>query len=153
MDAPDLENNDVDLSHAEALREIFSGPFTEDVNGSRYGWAFECLCRFIGQPLSNDGFSPCSVEWYDRLDEVLKAHDVPLRFARLINDPPIPIPEAGDWPCVGHWGTDAIAAAPRLAQALERIDAGDVKRALGTALEWLRAGAAAPDSIIVGFHG
>src|ERR1700722_14290864 len=35
MDAPDLENNDIDISHADAVREIFSGKFTQGVNGAR----------------------------------------------------------------------------------------------------------------------
>jgi len=153
LGAPDLENNDVDLSHAEALAEIFSGRFTEHVNSSRYGWAFECLCGFIGEPLSNDGFSPCKTGWYEQLDEILKAHGVPLRFADLIYDAPIPIPPADDWPCVGHWGTAALAATQPLAQLIDRIDEADVKQALQTALGWLRAAEAEPGSVIVGFHG
>jgi hypothetical protein len=78
---------------------------------------------------------------------------VPLRFADLIYDAPIPIPPADDWPCVGHWGTAALAAAQPLAQLIDRIDEADVKQALQTALGWLRAAEAEPGSVIVGFHG
>ena len=153
MDAPDLENNDVDLSHAEALREIFIGQFTEDVNGSRYGWPLECLCRFIGTPLSNEGFSPCKIGWYEELDEVLELHRVRLRFADLIYQPPIPIPRADDWPCVGHWGANEIATIEPLAGIIQNIDDREVKQALETALDWLRDGVKHPGSFIVGFHG
>jgi hypothetical protein len=153
MDAPDLDTYDVDLSHADAMKEIFAGKFTEYVNGSRYGWAFECLCRFIGTPLSNNGFSPCDMEGYEQLDEWLKLQGVPLKFMDLIFQSPIPIPRADDWPCVGHWGADAIAVAEPLARVLPNIEDQETKEAMETALGWLRDGAKHSGSIIVGFHG
>lgn len=92
MDAPDLDNFEIDISHADALREIFSGKYTKGVTGSRYGWAFECLCSFIGERLSNRGFSPCKTEWYETLDERLRSAGVPLRTQDLIFKSPVPIP-------------------------------------------------------------
>lgn len=153
MDAPDLENYDVDVSHADALREIFAGKFTADVNGSRYGWAFEALCSFLGERLDNSGFVPCKVAWYEQLDEVLAADHVPLRFADLIYRSPIAIPRADDWPCVGHWGLNELAAVAPLADLISRIDDLEVKQALTTALGWLQGLAQEPGSVIIGFHG
>ena len=153
MEAPDLDTYDVDLSHADALREIFAGRFTEYVNSSRYGWALECICRFLGTPLSNGGFSPCKIEWYEQLDELLQQHDVPLKFRDLISQLPIPIPRADDWPCIGHWGPTALSAMEPLARAMPIVDDDEAKESLETALGWLREAAKHPDTIIVGFHG
>ncbi len=153
MDAPNLEDYDVDISHADALRQIFAGEFTEGVNGSRYGWAFEALCSLVGEGLSNVGFSPCKVAWYEQLDEVLADQRVPLRFADLIHRSPLPIPPADDWPCVGHWGLKDLAAVGPLAELLPHIDDPEVKESLATALGWLRGATENPGSVIVGFHG
>jgi hypothetical protein len=153
MHAPDLENYDVDISHADALREIFAGKFTKGVNGSRYGWAFEVLCSFLGKRLDNTGFIPCKVAWYEQLDEVLMADHVPLRFTDLIYRAPISIPEADDWPCVGYWGPKELAAIGPLAALLIRVEDAEVMEALKTAVGWLREAAKQPGSIIVGFHG
>ncbi|MDG3008051.1 DUF7691 family protein [Paludisphaera mucosa] len=152
MDAPSPDN-DVDLSHAAALREIFAGSFTEDVPGARYGWAFEALCRFLGESLENSGFIPCNSAWYNDLDEVLAEHQVPLEFSDLIDRSPIPFPEPDDWPCIGHWGDAHLAAADPLATALGAIDDPEIRTALETALGWLRAARGRPGSLIVGFHG
>jgi hypothetical protein len=153
MDAPDLDTYDVDLSHADALREIFTGQFTPYVNGARYGWAFECLCKFLGEPLSNRGFSPCKFEWYETLDRYLQQHQVSLRFSDLIGDLPLPIPRADDWPCVGHWTADHAAARQQLATLAQSVEDSDAKESFKTESEWLARLADQSNNIIVGFHG
>ena len=135
------------------VREIFAGEFTPFVNGSRYGWAFETLCGFLGERLDNTGFIPCKASWYERLDEDLAAHQVSLRFTNLIYRAAMPIPQADDWPCVGHWGPSEMSAVGPLAEILRRVDDIDVKKAMETAYGWLRETAKHPDSIIIGFHG
>ncbi len=153
MGAPDLDLYDVDLSHADALREIFSGKFTAGVNGSRYGWALECLCRFLGEPLSNEGFSPCKIGWYEELDEELEKHGVALRFEDLIYSTPVKIPSIDDWPCIGHWGAQQVGQADRLAEVAAAVEDPEKAEAMHTAVGWLRAAQKQPGSIIVGFHG
>jgi hypothetical protein len=152
MDAPDLENNDIDISHADALREIFAGRFTKGVNGARYGWAFECLCHFIGERLSNVGFVPCRIAWYEELDKTVASNEIPLKFTNLIYRSPVAIPESDDWPCVGHWGANELAALGPLAELIPRIDDAEMKESLSTALGWLQKAAKDP-GLIIGFHG
>jgi hypothetical protein len=98
-------------------------------------------------------FPPCGTRRYEQLDEVLRPAAVPLRFGDLIDQPPLPIPPADDWPCVGHWPTSATAATQPLSQLLGRVEDPQVRPALQTALGWLHAAAANPGSAIVGFHG
>jgi hypothetical protein len=147
------DDYDVDISHAEALREIVAGRFTGGVTGSRYGWAFECFCRALGERLDNTGFIPCRTEWYFTLDDVMAENQVPLKFTDLIFRIPVPIPEADDWPAVGHWADHDYAAADRLATVLPGIGDAEIALALQSALGWLRSGADHPGSLIVGFHG
>jgi hypothetical protein len=152
MGAPDLENYDVDLSHADALREIFSGTFTKGANGSRYGWAFETLCGWIGERLDNDGFIPCKMAWYDELDAILAKYQVPLKFQNLIGRSPIEIPLSDDWPCIGHWGAEELKSIGPLSAMIALIDDREARGALSTALGWLQEAAPGPD-LIIGFHG
>jgi hypothetical protein len=147
------DDYDVDIDHEEALREIFAGRYTEGVSGSRYGWALECLCRFLGERLDNTGFCPCPTQWYFTLDEAMAEHGIPLRFTDLIFRSPVAIPEADDWPCVGHWTARDAASADRLEAALPRIGDAGIRHALETALGWLRGVADHPDCLIVGFQG
>jgi hypothetical protein len=151
--APDLENYDVDISHAGALRELFAAQLTKGVTNSRYGWAFEALCASLGERLDNTGFIPCHTAWYEELDAFLATHDVALRVVDLVYRPPIPLPEADDWPCVGHWGREDLAALGALGALVPRVSDREMKRALESALGWLRAAASRPDAVIVGFHG
>jgi hypothetical protein len=152
MDAPSSDY-DIDLSHGDALREIFTGEYTEGVPGARYGWALEVLCGFLGELLDNRHFVPCDMAWYTTLDETLAHHRVPLKFADLIYRSPVPIPEPDDWPCVGHWTDEDFAAADRLEAILPQIDDPNIKDALASALGWLEAARECPGSLIVGFHG
>jgi hypothetical protein len=111
------------------------------------------LCTFLGEYLDNSGFIPCTTKWYFTLDEVMVEHQIALAFTDLIFKCPVAIPEADDWPCIGHWTAREFAAAEQLAAALPRIEDHEVKSALETALGWLRVGADHPGSLIVGFHG
>src|SRR5687767_12053325 len=123
LGAPDPDD-EADLSHADALREIFAGKFTPGVRGSRYGSALEALFGSLGESLDNSPFVPCNTAWYTHLDEVLTAHHVPLRFFDLIARLPVPIPEPDDWPCVGYWAEPDFAAADSLAACLPAIEEG-----------------------------
>ena len=152
LHAPNPED-EADLSHADALREIFAGQFTPDVRGSRYGWALETLFGSLGEDLDNGPFMPCNMAWYTLLDEVLEAHNVPLRFSDLTYRLPVPIPESDDWPCIGYWDEADFAAADALAACLPKLEDRQIREALETALGWIRAARREPDLLIVGFHG
>lgn len=152
-DAPNFENYDVDISHADALREIFSGRYTEDVEGCRYGWALEALCEFLGERLDNSGFCPCRANWYFDLDEELESRGIALKFRDLIYDSPVDIPTPDDFPNIGHWSRKQIALLPQLEIALQTFDDGEMEEAVETAIGWLKQAADEPGSLIIGFHG
>lgn len=126
MGAPNPDN-DADLSHADALKELFAGKFTPHVPGARYGWAFECLCAFIGTRLDNDGLIPCTWDWYERLDRILEQRGLSLRFSKLISDSPIAFPEPDDWPCVGHWPASVADERGALEQVVNDLIYGNAE--------------------------
>ena len=148
---PDDED---DISHEQAMRELFSGELTAEYYGARYGWAFDMLCNCLGTFLSNRGFSPCDTSWYEQLDEYLATSDVEFRFTQLIYDCPIELPTIDDWPCIGHWTQEQIAAAaPAMKKLAEETADREVAEALGTVNEWFEQALGEPGSMIVGFHG
>jgi len=152
LGAPDPDD-DADISHEDALREIFAGRFTPHVRGSRYGWALEALCGFLGDWLDNGPFVPCSHQWYTDLDEVLEAHGVPLQFTDLTMRPVLPIPEPDDWPCIGFWDAQDFEAIDALEACMPKVEDRQVKAAFEAASGWIRYALARPGSLIVGFHG
>lgn len=96
------EDDENDIPHEQALRELFTGNITANDYGSRYGWAFETPCNYLGTDLSNQSFSPCPIEWYGQLDECFASADLDLRFDILVNNCSIEMPEPDDWPMIGH---------------------------------------------------
>jgi hypothetical protein len=107
----------------------------------------------LGEYLDNSGFIPCGTKWYSTLDEVMVEHQIPLSITKLISRCPVPIPEVDDRPCIGHWTSEDFAAVDRLAAPLPEIRDHEVKRAIQTAIGWIRSAADHPGSLIVGFHG
>jgi hypothetical protein len=143
-----------DLTHGQALREIFEGHFSKPRLYSRYGWALEILCDFLGERLDNGPFCPCDDDWYEQLDEVLEEAGVPIRFLYLTGNPPIPLPSQNDWPEVGHWTNLEIRqAAPLLVGRLLQVEDEEVGEALEAMQGWLGQAAKVRGSILVGFHG
>ena len=155
MGAPDTDPDaDPDISHADAVREIFTGDFTNVPRTSRYGWAMEVILAFFGERLSYDGFIPVDTEWYQTLDETLDEHGVAdVRFTKLIWQSPFKIPEPDDWPCIGHWTeSDIAAAAEAMPRVLAKVE-DDIHTAFATALGWCEQARKQPGHMLVGFHG
>lgn len=148
------EDEEDDITHEQAFRELFSGNFTAEYCGARYGWAFETLCDCLGTSLSNRGFSPCDIDWYEELDDLLAASDITLRFDSLTNDCPINIPLSDDWPMIGHWKhSEIVEAAPLISRLAKSVTDPDVAEAIATIHEWINQATKDADLIIVGFHG
>jgi hypothetical protein len=64
------------------------------------------------------------------LDKFLAGHGVPLRFARLVDDCPIALPEPRELPCIGHWRFDLMKAARQpLAEAVEKATSPGIAKA------------------------
>ncbi len=120
------------IGHAQALRELFAGKLTRPDCGPIYGWAYELFCSSMGRWLHWNPFSPCRYGWFFELDKFLMEQGVPLRFARLVDDCPIPLPEPRELPCIGHWRFDLMQAARQpLAEAVERATAPRMGEARG----------------------
>ncbi len=150
------EDEPDDITHEQALREIFEGTYTKPNYYSRYGWALETLCGYLGKFLNNGPFCPVSVGWEAVLDAELEKHRIPLRFQELTDRPPIPLPAWNDWPCVGHWSVEEIrTAAPLLigvaASAQDQDSWG--REAFLTVQQWFELALKWQDGMIVGFYG
>jgi hypothetical protein len=149
----DRENPE-DISHGQALREIFDGTYTRPEYYSRYGWALESLCTYLGTFLDNGPFCPVGAGWEETLDRQLKKHRIPLRFRDLIYRPPISLPKWNDWPCVGHWAPAEIRkAAPLLLGVVPTVKDVWVREALTTVHQWFTLAVKRQDGMIVGFYG
>jgi hypothetical protein len=149
-DSPDVWDGP---TAAGAVAELIGGrPSMDEDDAGLYTAAFELVCRYFGEWASNDYFSPCRIEWFNRLDGVLSAGGVPLSLSNLwCIAPPVRPP----WDRLldfGHWPADAmqVAAAP-LDRLLPSVADAEERAALGTVMGWLRAAETTPDSILVGF--
>jgi hypothetical protein len=142
------------IGHAEALRELFAGELTRPDCGPIYGWAYELYCSHLGEWLPWNPFSPCRYRWFAELDEFLAGRGVPLRFAGLVGDCPIPLPEPRELPCIGHWPFGVIKAARQpLGAAANEAASPAVAESLGVVAAWLEKAASARGSVIMGFYG
>jgi hypothetical protein len=138
------------LTFAQAMRQLFAGQFSRPDQPFVYAYAFEEVCRYFGEWLSNDHFHRCQYSWFEQLDERLATSRVPLRFADLLGRMPAALPDTFGEPCLGHWRADeAEAALPVLDALLPRLS-GKEAAALGTVRGWLAQAGAWPGSIIVG---
>ena len=81
------------ITTAQALTEIVRGTPTRDDCGAVYGWAYCDYCDSMGEFLNNGAFMPCDWAWLEMLDAALELAGVPIRFLKLIQSLPIPIPE------------------------------------------------------------
>jgi hypothetical protein len=153
----DFETDDPDVwegpTAAGAVAELIDGrPSMDEDDAGLYTAAFELVCRFYGEWATNDYFSPCRVEWFDRLDAILAAGGVPLTLGNLwCISPPIQPP----WDrllAFGHWSAEAMrAAAGPLDRLLPSVPDAEERAALGSVAAWLRAAEATTGSILVGF--
>ena len=148
------EDDEDDITHEQAFRELFSGQMTSPGYGHRYGWAFETLCAYLGEPLSNEAFSPCNGDWYEELDEFLAASNVALKLSNLVENCPISIPMSDDWPMIGHLSQGEIrSTAQQISQLAASTSDSEFGDALTTVSAWFQRASKDNDLIIVGFHG
>ncbi|AWM37241.1 hypothetical protein GobsT_48150 [Gemmata obscuriglobus] len=153
----DFETGDPDCwegpTAAGAVAELIgSRPSMDEDDAGLYATAFELVCRYYGAWASNNYFSPCRVEWFNRLDGILTAGGVPLSLVNLwCIAPPLRPP----WDRLlefGHWSAGAmLAASAPLGRLLPTVADAEERAALVTVAGWLRAAEAAPGSILVGF--
>ena len=156
--APATDKYDADdrITTAQALAEIFRGTPTREDCGAVYGWAYGDYCWSMGEVLNNGMFMPCDWEWLESLDAVLEPAGVPIRFMKLIQSPPIPIPEPDEHPMLGHWTHEEIVASRDPLARLLAAGVGDdqIAEALRDVHDdWIVSAVAQPGSMIIGFYG
>lgn len=143
------------LTCAGALEQLINGDMSDDAPGYLYGYAFESLCAYAGEELSNI----CPIahadaeNWIRMIDVVLEKEAVAVRLSRLLfGGCPISIPEPYDFPYIGHWTPARLDQAKEVIQTadLSHQDS-DIDKTLKQMKEWVEAGTKKADITIVGF--
>jgi hypothetical protein len=146
----------------EAYRQIIDGGPYADRYGYVYGYAYEAICTAIGVETERS-WAPIagSHEWFKSIDEALAALRLKLTVTHLLyRGPLIDIPEPDDFPGLGWWNADEIAAARQVLGALDlkRLDAqaASVVREQADAIEdirsWIEVAADRPGDWLIGVH-
>ena len=102
----------------DALRDlIFAEPHDNQIAARRYVFLIELLCRYYGEFLSNDQWSPFKADWLTDVDDALAAAGVPPTYAltRLTaGGAPVKVPAyREESPSVGYLRGPDVAAARR----------------------------------------
>lgn len=141
------------FTHGDALRDIFAGRIARPEAGFVYVNAFGHVCSSLGDWV-HDRFHRCNPECVMRLDELFAAHGVGLKFyGGLVDDPPVPLPDAADGPWMGHWsGAAVVAAAPALRALVVAAPDPDVQLLLEEIGEWVSKVEAQPSSMLVAMY-
>ena len=119
------------------------------LDGYLYGYAFKYVVEFMGRMLDNNPFYPCpSTYLTDTVDPALKATGATLTMFDLIfGGAPVDFPRPDDFPTIGYWSADDVAAAePHL-----RAVGADADEHVRGVAEWV-AFAAGRSQGIVGFY-
>ncbi len=110
----DAIDDECGLTCREALGQILAGEPLDPELGFLYGYAFEALCRHLGEPLPSLSGIVGAADWIHRLDGALAAGNVPLRLSDLAYDDrplPVALPTPDDFPFLGIWTPGVLPAA------------------------------------------
>jgi hypothetical protein len=148
-------DDDVERTCGEALADLINGadlravPYEE---GALYGLAMEALCAHLGTFAGSvDG------DWNKELDEFFASCGVPLKFSELVfGNEVIKLPSAEpEYPIIGSWAPEAIAAAARPLGALDlkALRAKDKERArvVAAITKWVKTAGTRPGWGLIGF--
>jgi hypothetical protein len=116
---------------AAAYRQIVNGePYAEGF-GYVYGYAYEGLCMALGAETERSWTQIArSYDWFKEINAALAALRIKLKITDLLGRGPlIDIPTPDDFPALGWWTADDVAAAAIAFKALElnRLD-GETKK-------------------------
>lgn len=129
------EESRIEVTFVEAARRIVYGePLLGADESFVYGFAYDAICRCLGREL------PCAFLPFDfdPLDNALAKQGIPLRVTALcFGGPVFPLPPRGEFPSLGRWTDEEIAAAKG---PLQQAALGDLDSILASCvnqiLEW-----------------
>lgn len=122
------------------------------LDGYLYGYGFKYIVQFLaGRPLDNSAFYPCPSSYIEStVDPALTATGAKLSVFGLIFDgAPVDFPMPDDFPGIGHWTADEVAAAEPHLQAA--VPAGDAAEQVAAVAGWV-ATAKSRGHGVVGFY-
>lgn len=138
---------------ADALADILHGRVNDETPGYLYGYAFEALCRQLGEEVGGIPSISRATTWIEMVDAELQAKSSPIGLSGLVfSGCPLTLPQPDDYPVIGHVAASLIA--PVLAK-LATLDADgfedDAAEVIAEITAWLEAAAATPGAALVGF--
>jgi hypothetical protein len=99
----------IEISFMEAIRRVVCGePLVGAEHSFVYGFAYDGICSALGRKL------PCAFLPFEPedLDADLARLGMPLRVTDLcFGGPVFPLPKAGEFPSIGRWSAEQLAAA------------------------------------------
>jgi hypothetical protein len=123
----------IEVTFPEALRRIVYGePLTGADESFVYGFAYDAICRWLGREL------PCAFLPFDfaQLDASLAQLGVPLRVTGLcFRGTVFPLPQAGEFPSIGSWTAQEMAAAKG---PLERVSLPGLESVVASCVRQVR---------------
>jgi hypothetical protein len=145
---------------AAAYRQIVNGePYADDF-GYVYGYAYEGLCMALGAETERSWTQIArSYDWFREIDAALAALGVGLKVTDLVGRGAlIDIPTPDDFPALGWWTADEVAAAATAFEVvdLDRVD-GKTKKVVGRVSEavedirsWIAVASGRPGDWLIG---
>ncbi|MBL8851267.1 MAG: hypothetical protein JNG89_16415 [Planctomycetaceae bacterium] len=149
-----ISNDDEEeITCAQALAELVNGEVSSEHLGHLYGYALQAICAAIGKRLPDlDVVS--SLDWINEFDQALAQQQIPLSLMSLMYcGPPVAIPRPDDFPFIGGWTPEEVAAAvaPLDAMNTDRLN-NDHAEALRTIKSWVKQTVEIRDAAIIGFY-
>jgi len=133
----------------EAIRHLIMGADDMRLPGAMYGYAYKYIIELHGRCLSNDRFMPARHAWVsDEIQPQLAAAGVALKLDDLyFGGAPVRFPSPDDFPGLGYWRRDAIAAARPILSA-----ATGLSPELEQIKDWLSRSAAEETDLVGVYH-
>jgi hypothetical protein len=112
-------NDDLDCSNDRGAPSVFTAiehlvmGGDKTLPGHLYGYGFKYIVEFSGRFLNNSHFYPCPSSYLDStIDPALKATGAGITMSDLIfRGAPVDFPSPDDFPSIGYWTADEVAAA------------------------------------------
>lgn len=119
----------------------------QTLDGAMYGYAFKVIVEFSGRFLDNGPFYPCPSRYLsETVDVELAGVGATIRMSDLVfRGAPVSFPSPDDFPAIGHWTSDQVAA------NVEPLRAGSSTE-LKTIAKWLDEATASHRGVVGFYH-
>jgi hypothetical protein len=150
----DEVDEESELKAGDAVRELIDGRISGSGGGYLYGYALKAICAHLGEELLPNLWGIAgAADWIEEVDGHLAAKGIGLKLSDLVyGGSPVAIPEPDDYPFIGRWAAQDIAAA---VAALRAADLSDLEQELaetiGLVRAWVETAGKAGGTMIVGF--